>query len=77
MCLRGAQARFTDPTTGDKVQPGSLPHSVGAFVMAAVRAGFQLTDVIELAPDDEFASHCPRAAKYIGWPMLVVLALTA
>jgi ubiquinone/menaquinone biosynthesis C-methylase UbiE len=77
MCLRGAQARFTDPTTGDKVQPGSLPHSVGAFVMAAVRAGFQLADVIELAPDDAFASHCPRAAKYIGWPMLVVLSLTA
>jgi malonyl-CoA O-methyltransferase len=75
MCLRGAQARFTDPTTGEKVQPGSLPHSVGAFVMAAVRAGFQLLDVIEHAPDEEFATRWPRAAKYIGWPMLVVLSL--
>jgi len=77
MCLRGAQARFTDPATGELVQPGSLPHSVGAFVMAAVRAGFRLLDVAELAPDAEFATRYPRAAKYIGWPMLVVLSLAA
>jgi malonyl-CoA O-methyltransferase len=75
MCLRGTQARFTDPATGELVQPGSLPHSVGAFVMAAVRAGFRLSDVAEFAPDDKFAARYPRAAKYVGWPMLVVLSL--
>src|SRR5215213_4844010 len=42
MFLRDAQARFTDPATGERVQPGSLPHGIGAFVMAAVRAGFRL-----------------------------------
>jgi len=75
MCLRGSQARFTDPATGDVVMPGSLPHSVGAFVMAAVRAGFRLADVVERAPSEEFAANYPRAVKYVGWPMLVVLSL--
>jgi malonyl-CoA O-methyltransferase len=75
MFLRGTQARFTDPASGEVVQPGSLPHPVGAFVMAAVRAGFRLSDVAEFAPDAAFAARFPRAAKYVGWPMLVVLAL--
>jgi malonyl-CoA O-methyltransferase len=77
MFLRGSQARFTDPVSGELVQPGSVPHSVGAFVMAAVRAGFQLTDVVEYAPDAEFATRYPRAEKYVGWPMLIVLLLAA
>ena len=75
MCLRGTQARFTDPASGELVQPGSLAHSVGAFVMAAVRAGFKLADVAELSPDESFAAEYSRAAKYIGWPMLVVMTL--
>jgi malonyl-CoA O-methyltransferase len=75
MFLRGTRARFTDPESGEVVQPGSVPHSVAAFVMAAVRAGFRLTDVVEFAPDAEFAARVPRAAKYVGWPMLVVLSL--
>jgi ubiquinone/menaquinone biosynthesis C-methylase UbiE len=77
MMLRGAQARFTDPASGEVVAPGSVPHSVSAFVMAALRAGFQLSDVEEFAPDDEFAQRFTRAAKYVGWPMLVVLRLVA
>jgi malonyl-CoA O-methyltransferase len=77
MFLRGSQARFIDPESGERVQPGSVPHTLGAFVMAAVRAGFQLSEVTELAPDEELAARCPRAVKYIGWPMLVVLQLAA
>src|SRR5215212_7758758 len=33
MFLRGSQARFTDPASGELVRPGSLPHSVADFVM--------------------------------------------
>lgn len=77
MMLRGSQARFTDPATGDIVSPGSVPHSVASFVMAAVRAGFALDDVQEIAPDDAFAERYRRAEKYVGWPMLVVLQLVA
>lgn len=77
MFLRGAYARFTDPATGEKVSPGSLPHSLGDFVMAALGAGLALDAITERAPDAAFAERLPRAEKYVGWPMLVVLELHA
>jgi len=77
MFLRGTQARFTDPASGERVVPGSYPHSVGAFVTAAVGAGFRITRADEYAPDRVFAGRFPRAEKYIDWPMLVVLQLSA
>jgi ubiquinone/menaquinone biosynthesis C-methylase UbiE len=77
MFLKGVQARFTDPASGEKVQPGSFAHSIGDFVMAAVRAGFALEGVDERAPDADFAARYPRAEKYVDWPMLVVLRLRA
>ena len=76
MFLRGSQARFTDPVSGELVQPGSITHTLGTFVMAAVKAGLDLTNVEELAPDAHFAARYPRSAKYIGWPMLVVFTMT-
>ncbi|MCC9604527.1 class I SAM-dependent methyltransferase [Blastopirellula sp. JC732] len=75
MFLRGAQARFTDPETDELVMPGSLAHSVSAFVMAAVKAGFQLEEVSEHSPDAQFSQAFPRAERYIGWPMLVLMQL--
>lgn len=77
MMLRGTQARFTDPDSGELVQPGSVAHSVAAFVMAALRAQLTIENVEEIAPDAAFAERFPRAAKYVGWPMLVVLTLGA
>ena len=75
MFLRGSQARFTDPGSGELVQPGSIAHSFGALFMAAVKAGLHLVNVEELAPDADFAAMYPRAEKYIGWPMLVVFTM--
>jgi ubiquinone/menaquinone biosynthesis C-methylase UbiE len=75
MFLRGSQARFTDPTSGELVQPGSIAHSVAAFAMAAIHADFKLLDIQEISPDAKFAEHYSRAAKYVDWPMLVVLKL--
>ena len=77
MFLRGSQARFTDPKSGQIVQPGSLPHRFGDIVITAVRAGFRIDQIGEHAPDADFAARYPRAEKYIGWPMLVVLGLVA
>ena len=77
MLLRGSQARFTDPDSGEVIQPGSLPHQLGDFIMAAVTAGFRLDEIHESAPDTEFAARYPRAAKYVGWPMLLLLRLRA
>lgn len=75
MFLRGSQARFTDPESGELVQPGSVAHSISDFVMAAVGAGFQIESIAEHAPDAAFAQTYPRAEKYIDWPMLVVMML--
>jgi malonyl-CoA O-methyltransferase len=77
MFLRGSQARFTDPESGAVVPPGSFPHSLGAMALAAVRAGFRLEAIEEVAPDTTFAERFPRAEKYVGWPMLVVFLLRA
>ena len=77
MFLRGSQARFTDPDSGARVQPGSLPHRLGDFVMAALNAGFALRGIGEHAPDADFAKGYPRAKRYVGWPMLLVLDLLA
>jgi malonyl-CoA O-methyltransferase len=75
MFLRGSQARFTDPSTGELVQPGSIAHSISEFVMAALGAELRLTSIVEISPDTELAEKYPRAEKYVGWPMLVVLQL--
>jgi SAM-dependent methyltransferase len=77
MFLRGSQARFTDPDSGQIVQPGSVPHRLGDMIMAAVRAGFALDGIDEYAPNAAFAARFPRAEKYIDWPMLLVLQLRA
>jgi malonyl-CoA O-methyltransferase len=75
MFLRGAEARFTDPATGERVVPGSIAHPMGAIVLAALRAGFRLEDVVEVPVDEAFAARHPRSARYLGWPMLLVLPL--
>ena len=75
MFLRGSQAAFTDPVSGEKVRPGSFAHGTGELVTAAVRAGLVLEALSEHAPDAAFAATFPRAEKYVGWPMLLVLQL--
>jgi malonyl-CoA O-methyltransferase len=75
MFLRGSQARFTDPDSGEVVHAGSLPHQLGDFIMAAVRGGFSMVGIGEYTPNAMFAARFPRAEKYTGWPMLVVLQL--
>jgi malonyl-CoA O-methyltransferase len=75
MFLLDKQAQFRDPGSGERIRPGSYPHQIGDFVMAAVRAGFRLDGVDEQTPDAELAARCPRAEKYINWPMLVLMRL--
>ncbi len=75
MFLRGSQARFTDPSSGEMVQPGSVPHQLGEITMAALAAGFAIDAIHEHSPDKHFVEHFPRAEKYVDWPMLVILEL--
>ncbi len=75
MFLRGSQARFADPSSGKIVQPGSVDHKFGDIVLAALATGFSMDAIREYSPDAPFAKRFPRAEKYVGWPMLVVLEL--
>ena len=75
MFLRDSRARFTDPDSGAIVAPGSIHYRLGEVVMAATAADFAPLAVGEHAPDAEFARRYPRAERYVGWPMLLVLVL--
>lgn len=75
MFLRGSQARFSDPTTGELIQPGSVPHTMSDMVMTALGTGLLIKAIEEVTPDAAFAQRYPRAEKYVGWPMLVVFHL--
>ena len=75
MFLRGSQARFTDPDSGDIVESGSLNHQTADIVNAALHSGFQLCHLGEHAPDEEFAARFPHAEKicrlaYATWTKL-------
>ena len=75
MFLRESRARFTDPDTGAIEAPGSVCYRFGEVVMAAGAAGFALEHIGEHAPAADFARRYPRAERYVGWPMLLVLVL--
>lgn len=75
MMLRGIQAHFTDPSTGRDILPASAPNQVCDYVMGAIGAGLQIVDMREYAVDEALAERKPRAAKYLHWPMLLVMSL--
>jgi malonyl-CoA O-methyltransferase len=75
MSLRGVQARFIDPASGRRVSPASHAHQMSDYLMAAVRASLALEYVGEYAMDATLAAQSPRAARYLGWPMLLLLRL--
>lgn len=75
MALRGISARFTDPQTGRETRPASVPKQISDYVMAVKAAGLTLDHISEHAVDESLAARSPRAAKYIGWPMLMVLRM--
>ncbi len=73
MMLRGILAHFRDPATGRDVCPESAANQVSTYVMAALRAGWQIIGLSEHAVDETHAARSARAAKYLGWPMLLIL----
>jgi len=75
MMLKGVQARFTDPQSGKKLQITSCSHQVSDYVMAALGAGLRIDHLGEHAPDSAFAAAVPRAERYVGWPLLLLMLL--
>lgn len=75
MMLCGIQARFVEPASGREIRPRSFDNQISDYVMAAARARLTLLHLSEHAVTDELAASVPRAAKYLGWPMLFLMQL--
>ena len=75
MMLREVQAQFHDPLTGATVRPRSAPNQVSDYINAATAAGLRIDDMSEHVVDAELAREFPRAMKYLGWPMLLLMRL--
>jgi malonyl-CoA O-methyltransferase len=76
LLLKGVAARFQDPTTGQEVRPKSYPNQISDYVLAAARAGLRFDELSEHAVDDALVARTTRAARYLGWPMLFLMALS-
>jgi hypothetical protein len=77
MMLQGVQARFIEPGSGRRIYPQSQPNQISDYVMAAVHAGFRFEHLSEHAVGSDLAAASPRAAKYLGWPLLLLMRLRA
>ncbi|MGQ0722077.1 MAG: class I SAM-dependent methyltransferase [Candidatus Eiseniibacteriota bacterium] len=75
MRLLDVQAQFTDPSTGIKTRPAAAGHVIADYVMAAERAGLKVEWMSEHAVDEALVTRSPRAAKYLGWPLRLLLKL--
>jgi SAM-dependent methyltransferase len=75
LMLKGVQARFHDPATGEEVRPASCPNQICDYVMGALGAGCHLRHLSEHAADAALAAQAPRAERYVGWPMLLLMKL--
>ena len=75
MMLRGVQARFVDPASGERVQVESVPNQISDYVMGAVRAGLAIEHLSEHAADEALVRATERAGKHLGWLMLMMMRL--
>lgn len=76
MMLKGVQARFRDPTTGQEIRPQSHANQISDYVKAALESGLTIDHMSEHTVDESLAERIPRAAKYLGWPLLLLMRLT-
>jgi ubiquinone/menaquinone biosynthesis C-methylase UbiE len=75
MMLKGVQARFTDPSSGEEIRPQSVANQISDYVMAALNAELRVVEISEHAVGADLAAQAPRAAKYLNWPLLFLMAL--
>jgi malonyl-CoA O-methyltransferase len=75
MMLRGVQARFRDPGTGQEIRPASQPNQLSDYVLAAARAECVFDHLSEHVVGEDLANRLERARKYVGWPMLFMMRL--
>ncbi len=76
MMLLGISARFTDPASGRQIRPKSAANTIPDYVMAATSAGLTFSYMKEFQVDQALADVSPRAGKYLGWILLLLMKLT-
>ncbi|TMF62175.1 MAG: class I SAM-dependent methyltransferase [Chloroflexi bacterium] len=64
-----------DEATGEFLRPRSHVMQLSDYVMGALDAGLRIVSLVERSPDEALAARVPRAAKYVAWPMLLVMTL--
>lgn len=75
MMLKGVQARFTDPRSGQEVRPQSVANRISDYVLGALAAGLRVVELSEHDAGADLVARAPRAQKYLGWPMLFLMKL--
>jgi ubiquinone/menaquinone biosynthesis C-methylase UbiE len=73
MELKGVQARFQDTQSGVEVRPASFSHQISDYVMGALRAGLRRMELSEYCVDAALVAQSQRAAKHLGWPLLLLM----
>jgi len=71
MADAGKEANFE--RLGVEYRLGAVPHSINAYESAMRRAEFEEIERFEFAGDTELARAIPLAAKYIDFPVLLIL----
>lgn len=72
MVRRGFHARFREAPGGTKFQMSGACHWVSDYVMAAVSAGLQISEISEHMIDEQTAARSESARKWRGLPFLLV-----
>lgn len=75
LLIRGVEARFTQPDSGQKICPKSYPHRSCDYVMAILGAGLTIEAMSEHSMTAEIVAQLPRAERYLGWPMVLMFRL--
>lgn len=76
MNLLGISARFTDPETGRQIRPQSAANTISDYVMAATKAKLEFSHLGEYPVDEGLTETSPRAGKYLGWMLLLLMKFT-
>lgn len=75
LAIHGSRARFIDRETGRRIQPESVDHDFSHYISALIQADFDVESICEHRVDEELAEKSPRAKKYLGMPLLLMLKL--
>jgi SAM-dependent methyltransferase len=73
MAARGAEAQFE--REGVEYRLGAIQHTVADYLDRLAAAGFTALEAQEYRGDAAMLAAVPRAAKYLGFPVLLVVSM--